>query len=455
MSNQSYRAGIPDVPESSRHTIDCGKDCKPLIVEHRINDWLPRDHLIIERHIAYVLEKIRSENYSAHELIPSVAKFKEAVENNAILRMGFTEMLDQVPTKPPYDLDPNKKPQIRDYDTLFTAFNYIISHAFPYHRGQVISVPINAILDWPMGTEAGLSTFLLPEVNQHFKAMFDDWAKFLQSPASLTYLTSEENGWFGPAALEKMPSFVELYDCDSSAPHYGFKSWDAFFTRQFREGIRPVKFPDPEYKDVITSACESSVYNTAFDVKERDNFWIKGQPYSLRDMLNNDPFTSQFVGGTIYQAFLSVWKYHRWVSPVSGTIVRVEKIQGAYYAESPTAGFRRPGGPDPNAPNDSQMYVTTTSTRSIIWIECDNPEIGLMGFMAVGMVEISTCDVDPAIVPGYKVSKGKELGTFRFGGSTYCMFFRKGVDVHFLHKNGTEVELNSSIATVGKGGSRA
>ncbi|CUA75829.1 phosphatidylserine decarboxylase [Rhizoctonia solani] len=404
-------------------------------------------------HIAYVLEKVQQDEGSA-ELIPSVAKFKEAVDNSAVLRMGFTEMFDQVPTKPPYDLDPDKKPQIRDYDTMFKTFNYIVTHAFPYKGGEAITVPINAILDWPMGTDAGLSTFLIPEVNEHFKAMFDDWSKFLKSPDSLKYLTSEENGWFGPAALANMPRFVDLYDCDSSKPHYGFKSWDDFFTRQFRTGVRPVIFPDPKYEDIITSACESSVYNTALDVKERDKFWVKGQPYSLRDMIDNDPFTSQFVGGSIYQAFLSVWKYHRWVSPVTGTIVGFCNIRGAYYAESPTAGFKRPGGPDNNAPNDSQMYVTAVATRALIWIEADNPKIGLMGFMAVGMVEISTCDVDPTIVPGRKVNKGDELGTFRFGGSTYCLLFRKGVDIHFPLENGTEVPLNGEIARVGSGGPR-
>jgi len=29
-----------------------------------------------------------------------------------------------------------------------------------------------------------------------------------------------------------------------------------------------------------------------------------------------------FVGGTVYQAFLSALNYHRWHAPVAGTIVR-------------------------------------------------------------------------------------------------------------------------------------
>ena len=75
---------------------------------------------------------------------------------------------------------------------------------------------------------------------------------------------------------------------------------------------------------MIINACESAPYKIATDVKLADEFWIKGQPYSLRHMFADDPVAEQFVGGTIYQAFLSALSYHRWHSPVSGTIVKAE-----------------------------------------------------------------------------------------------------------------------------------
>lgn len=66
---------------------------------------------------------------------------------------------------------------------------------------------------------------------------------------------------------------------------------------------RPVAWPaDP---DVTANACESAPYRVSRNVKRYDRFWIKGQPYSVAHMLAHDPWTSQFTGGTIYQAFLS------------------------------------------------------------------------------------------------------------------------------------------------------
>ncbi|KAF8693893.1 Phophatidylserine decarboxylase, partial [Rhizoctonia solani] len=432
--------------------LNTGFGSRPLVVGHRVGGWLPKDHARVEQYIAKLLEKVEHDKRALDQLQPSIVEFKHLVDNTPALRMGFSQMFEQVPQKPPYNKDPTLKPQIRDYDTMFKTFDYIITHAIAYEDNDLVGFPINAILDWPMGTDAGLYTFLVPAVNEKFKKMFDAWSEFLSSPASRTYLTTEENGWFGPKASEHIPNFAETYKCDPEAEYYGFASWDDFFTREFRDGVRPNKFKDPKYDDIITSACESAVYRISTDIQERDSFWLKGEPYSLRDMLNNDSYTNQFVGGTIYQAFLSAYKYHRWVSPVNGVIDRIEIIPGTYYAESPMMGFDNPEGPDPAGPNWSQAYITSLAARALIWIKADSPEIGLMGFLAVGMSEVSTCQV--TVRQGQRISKGEETGMFHFGGSTHCLLFRKGVNVNFdpqYTEPGSEVLLNAAIATIGEG----
>ena len=37
-----------------------------------------------------------------------------------------------------------------------------------------------------------------------------------------------------PKAMAKMPHLAEDFLCDPAKPHYGFTSWDGFFTRRFR-----------------------------------------------------------------------------------------------------------------------------------------------------------------------------------------------------------------------------
>ena len=151
-------------------------------------------------------------------------------------------------------------------------------------------------------------------------------------------------------------------------------------------------------------------------------------------MFADDPVSEQFVGGTIYQAFLSALSYHRWHSPVSGTIVKADVVDGSYYSETPAEGY------DPAGPNDSQGYITEVATRAIVLIEADDPRIGLMCFMPVVWRRSRPATI--TVYVGQHVDKGDEIGMFHFGGSTHCLIFRPGVDLDFdLH--GQEPGLDS------------
>ena len=117
--------------------------------------------------------------------------------------------------------------------------------------------------------------------------MLNAWGRFLSSSDS-TYVLNDDprRGWFGADAQKAMPNFDKEFKCDPSQPHHGFKSWDDFFTREFRPGSAPGRKPDDDA--VIVNACESAPYRIARHVKQRDKFWIKSQPYSIAHMLAND-----------------------------------------------------------------------------------------------------------------------------------------------------------------------
>ena len=157
-------------------------------------------------------------------------------------------------------------------------------------------------------------------------------------------------------------------------------------------------------------------------------------------------FVDEFVGGKVYQAFLSPENYHRWHSPMSGTIKKIHHVDGTYYSEAASEGF------DPVGPNNSQGYISHTATRALIFIEADGP-VGLMCLIPVGMSEVSSCLVTAK--ENTKVKKGDQIGYFQFGGSTHCLVFRKGVISQFAAQaipqglNGTNspiVRINSLLA---------
>lgn len=414
------------------------------VVPFRVGEWLPSDQQILDQ---WMKSLILETDTNTKPLLPVIQEFKDLIESDAELFMLFHQMFDQVPRKAPYFNDPTGKPQVRDYEHMLQLINQIMTKAPEFNESGLVGFPINAILDWPMGTEAGASAFLNPKVNAQLKKILNQWAVYLDSPDSRYVLSDDpRSGWFGEDAQKAIPNFADTFICDPKLPYHGFTSWDDFFTRQFHEGKRPLAEPDNDA--VITNACESAPYRLATDVKKRDKFWIKAQPYSIEYMMDGDPIAEEFVGGTVYQAFLSAFAYHRWHSPVSGKIVKTKVVDGTYYAETIAEGF------DPSGPNNSQGFITEVATRGLVYIQADNPDIGLMCVMFVGMAEVSTCEF--TVYEGQHVNKGDELGMFHFGGSTHCLIFRPEVQLEFdLHGqtpglNSNNIPVKSRIATVVK-----
>jgi phosphatidylserine decarboxylase len=216
--------------------------------------------------------------------------------------------------------------------------------------------------------------------------------------------------------------FEDIFECDKEDLNLGFTSWDAFFTRLFRPGMRPVD--DPDDLNVIVSACESTPLQLVKDIKFNDKFWLKDQPYSIQDMLDFHPLAHLLIGGTVYQAFLSALSYHRWNSPVDGVIEDAYTVDGSYYLEN------REKTDDSAAPDAVQPFLTSVASRAVIFIRANSEDIGLMCFVAVGMAEVSTCEI--TVKKGDRVKKGDELGMFHFGGSTHCLLFQKDKCINFI-----------------------
>ncbi len=405
---------------------------------------------------------------STTELLPVMREFKDLVDNDSIVRMNFTKMIDQVPAyyqeKGP-DGEYIHGYYLQSIDEMIYKINSIIGKAPEYNETDLVGFPINTILNWTMGVPAGAAAFRNEKVNEMFRKVLAVWTEYLDSKDSLSVFNKGETGWCCDQALEKLK--MEQYLDGPALTHFKngynpeeypfpYTSWNDFFIRHFKnKDERPIS----RGKNEVVSACDSKVYNIQHNAKLQDWFWLKSQPYSLWDMLANkdgeegaakiesdkkhfEEYVKPFEGGTVYQAFLSAFKYHRWNSPVSGTIKKAYVKAGTYYSATESEDM------DPAGPDQSQGYIAHTATRAIIYIEADNPAIGLMCFSAIGMAEVSSCIINEEIMERLnndkvvKVKKGDELGYFQFGGSTHCLVFQKDVIKKFVLKdNGNEIEL--------------
>ena len=409
---------------------------------YNIGRWLPSDQATLDKWVKKQINKLKAGG--PKELHPAIRQFKLLIETDPEVNMFFYQMFNQVPGFPPFLTDPTGAPQVQDYNEMLGLLNAIMTTAPEYNDSGLVGFPINAILNWSMATPGGFAAFLNDKVNAQLKHVLNQWGVYLKSKESTYVLNDGPNGWFSEPAIKDMGgNFAGTFVCDPKAPHYGFTSWDDFFTRLFQPNVRPVA--DPNDENVIANACESAPYRLQKNVEFQSTFWVKGQDYSVQFMLNNDVRAPLFIGGTVYQAFLSAFSYHRWHSPVDGKIIKTTNVDGSYYSDI-LLKF------DPAGPNKSQGYLTNVAARALIFIEADNPLIGLMCFVAVGMSEVSSNEI--TVYEGQHVKKGQELGMFHFGGSSHCLVFRKGVDLEFYiddHNPGlhaTNINLSAKLARV-------
>lgn len=372
----------------------------------RQGGWLPSKQVDLEEWLNGHRDKVREQDDAP--LHPVILEFRELIDTDPVVRMYLTEMIEQVPRSKPY-----QRRYVHDVDELLRLINQLLTMAPEFRDDdRMVMTPLTAILDWTMGTPAGLVAYRDPRINTMIKKILDAWCEFLSGPDSRYVLNESATGWMSPKARQVLG--IDQYQYEPDQPHWGFRSWNDFFTRRFTPEARPVDAPDDD--NVIVNACESTPFTIATDVQRQSRFWIKDQPYSLQDTFAGDDSVDQFVGGTVHQAFLSATFYHRWHSPVSGTIVRAYLQQGTYFAEAASE--------DGTEPTLSQGFLAHVATRAIILIRADNPVIGLMAVVPIGMVEVSSCVINPDVIPGHHLDKGDELGYFQFGGSTVCLVFR-------------------------------
>ena len=400
--------------------------CMPPNLE-QIDAWLEA----IVNKIATKKQETATTSYQ-----PSVQKLADLIKTDGIVRMYVTEMIDQVP---------DEYKTIENIEQLLDTLDYIIQNAPEYNPNpeERNFFPMSSLFVRMMYTPAGADAFRNEAFNGAIRNILQAWCSFLDSQYSQCVLNTGETGWLSPSAYEynKLDEFIIP---NREAPHWGFESFNAYFHRQIKPECRPVD--EPHNPKVIVSANDGTVYQIARNVKELDKFWLKSQPYSLVNMLDNSEYTKQFVGGDVFQSFLSGADYHRWRSPIDGIVKDAKVVNGLMFSELRSEGY------DDTAGTHSQGCEASINTRGLVFIESEDPTIGMVCVIPIGITEISSVTIE--VIVGQRVKKGDELGYFSYGGSSMCLVFQPGAINHFTvespsegnNDNGEQIKVNARIA---------
>lgn len=268
---------------------------------------------------------------------------------------------------------------------------------------------------------------------KHFDTTW--WVKELLFTESI----NDEHKYNKFASAQLIPSFIDFYEIDMSAfkreMPSEYTTFNDFFTREVKPERRPVA--EPDNMNVITSAADCRL--TVFDnVAQAKDLLIKGKRFSLEALVgpNNKDLAQRFENGSCANFRLAPQDYHRFHSPIAGTVTKIYSLGGSVFTTEVSA-------------LQSDIDILTENEREIIVIESENVAILYCPISAesVGKVKIF-------VEEGQSVNRGDILGLFEYGGSdVFCAWNRViewDEDVKFHSMKGIEtlVEANERIGVM-------
>lgn len=239
------------------------------------------------------------------------------------------------------------------------------------------------------------------------------WSKLIGNPVAqlvsrLPFISSTY-AYFQKRASsrKKIVPFMEKYGVDSSEFLNSvdeFSTFNDFFIRKLKPTARPIA---PGVDVAIIPADARYLFYQ--DINLADGFVVKGQKFSLEDLLQNRKLAKEFEGGTLVLARLCPSDYHRFHFPCACIPGETRMINGLLWSVNPWA-LRR------------NVKIFTQNRRTLSLLETGR--FGKIAYLEVGATNVGA--IHETYTPFQSVPKGAEKGYFSFGGSALVLLFEKG-----------------------------
>ena len=227
----------------------------------------------------------------------------------------------------------------------------------------------------------------------------------------------------------KITPFIEKYKVnieDFIQPPGGYRSFDSFFSRKVKPSARLI---DPRENVAIMPA--DGRYLVFPNVNEVERVFVKGQTFSLEQLLGSQELALKYHEGALVIARLCPTDYHRFHFPFHCMPKQTQLIAGSLYSVNPLA-LR-------------QKIDILTSNKKMITV-LDSQQFGEVLYIEVGATAVGS--IQQTFTPGKMVNKGEEKGYFEFGGSTVLLLFEKErirFDQDLLEASSMSLEIKASF----------
>ncbi|MDZ4786888.1 MAG: archaetidylserine decarboxylase [bacterium] len=209
---------------------------------------------------------------------------------------------------------------------------------------------------------------------------------------------------------------------ESNLDILSYKSVSQFFTRDLKPGIRPINGKIVSPVDGTLRSCGAIQNGMVHDVK--------GQNYSIRDLLGDSNFETTFKDGYYFNFYLAPGDYHNVHSPVSGEIHTLVHIPGKLWPVN-----------DWSFTNIKNLFGVNEKVSLILNTEMGQVALVMVGATNVGKISVS---FDNSIIgnqvfsepkiqkkyydPSISISVGTKVGTFNLGSTVVLLFEKKALN---------------------------
>merc|ERR1719382_1085242 len=230
-------------------------------------------------------------------------------------------------------------------------------------------------------------------------------------------------------------SDYDVPDPSCRTPTCGFTSFNQWFSRELKDNNQgpnpPRPITDKDDDSILVAPADSEINFILSSITLKTQLPVKTRSLDVRSLLGDSQFAEHFDRGTAISCVLMPNNYHRFHSPVTGSLVESRLVDGFYFGISDGKTWFNKG----NTGDSDMEFSTFEDFQRAVYIYKTEGH----GFVA----EVSS--VNPFIRPsdnrstwvgvpgsdGYQgplaTTKGDQVGYFRYGGSLNILIFEPGV----------------------------
>ena len=250
-----------------------------------------------------------------------------------------------------------------------------------------------------------------------------------------------------PIARRLVRWFADAYKIDVSAASRELEEYGSigeFFTRDLREGLRPIE------SDFV-SPVDGFLRNFGL-VTDGKLEQIKGKTYTLDRFLGDETSARRYLGGAFFNLYLSPTDYHHIHSPVGGTIPASLHIPGKLWPVN-----------DWSLANIDELFSINERVITYVDSHLGRVAVVMIGATNVGKISvtydtfISNASGSPRKAsrtydPPVPIATGDRLGTFHMGSSVVVLVEPGKIDLEKVKlKAGTSVRYGQAVVKQGLG----